>query len=303
MVSSFNEVLPLELGLRLPITGLKGESILFVQIPLAAESLDLAGFNAEDDARYVRVAYDFAAGRALLVHPDTDFVEPAAAGAWQFDPAGTLSLLAAEADGSGGYDVVDEDPAATDIRYLLKLDGGRLNDVPVTYSYDVPMARAILAKVSGKDLKAFAEKVLEGLVLAAGGSPTQQYPQTSEGIDLSITAPLSYRGRTRFRLAWDLDESVVEGAGFDVDYAGASVIFDFSSGRAEELNLHPGLVAADAAVPYLDGSKRVETVEGDVIWSADGRDCEGTLDLDVKLFDRVVRAVHGRARDFNKDDA
>lgn len=241
-IESFNEVLPKDLDVRMPIRGPHGESVVIVEVPLAPSALERAGYNTDVEFIRVRVAYDFETGRLLQVDPETDFVESAVAGAWSFDTEGFLALLVAGADGAGGY-TTTADEGFDEWRYLLKLHGAKLDIDPVLGSYDPEAARALLAKVSVRDLWALAGRITNCLVTSVGGCTstgnslatcvTLMYHESKSGIR-SITA--LYRG--------NLSEGAAEEA----------IRRDFSEiGNAETTSVDIELVEGDRLDQFTDG--------------------------------------------------
>jgi hypothetical protein len=118
-------------------------------------------------------------------------------------------------------------------------------------------------------------------------------PPLQSPVSIGIVIPSSprWKGVARFRISWSLVEDIVEGAGFDVDWADASVVYDFSTGQAAHFDVLAALVERGLAVPYLKA-------EVDV-WSAFpqddtllfGMEAE-ILEFDTKLLDEVIRTVH-----------
>ncbi len=72
-------------------------------------------------------------------------------------------------------------------------------------------------------------------------------------VEIGVTDPIAeVFGATKFKICWDLDCDTVTNAGFDIDWARGSVMYDFATGRAWNLEILKELIEKGVAVPYLD---------------------------------------------------
>ena len=69
-------------------------------------------------------------------------------------------------------------------------------------------------------------------------------------------------GTTAFKISWDLEWRIIADAGWDEDWANASVMYDFATGRAWKLQIAPELVEKGLAVPYLESDFTVSGPAG-----------------------------------------
>jgi hypothetical protein len=71
-------------------------------------------------------------------------------------------------------------------------------------------------------------------------------------VEIGITDPIAeVFGATKFKICWDLDYNTVTNAGFDIDWASGSVMYDFATGRAWKLEMLKELIEKGLAVPNL----------------------------------------------------
>jgi hypothetical protein len=100
-------------------------------------------------------------------------------------------------------------------------------------------------------------------------------------------------GSTRFKVCWDLDETLEE-AGFDIDWSQVSVMYDFKSGKAWNFEILPELIEKGVAVPNLAGEILLIGPDGETAWSNhDNRD----MYVEESNVADVIRRVHAHGLD------
>jgi hypothetical protein len=131
-----------------------------------------------------------------------------------------------------------------------------------------------------------------------GDSPSQvalrKRAEKSRFVEIGVTDPHGeIFGATALKIHWELG-SEVQAAGFDADWARASVMYDFASGNAWKFDIFPDLIDKDVAVPQLYGEIYITAPDEEKIWSSQE---ELTLSLERDTVVDIIKKVHAKARE------
>lgn len=97
-------------------------------------------------------------------------------------------------------------------------------------------------------------------------------------IEVGFVSKLRRGNSGVFNVGFDLHEATLERAGFDVDYASFSCVYDFEKGLLLEVSSPPALYRAGGAAFYTSGRRTISSAKtGKLYWSWDG----GSLEDDV----------------------
>jgi len=186
----------------------------------------------------------------------------------------------------------------------LQLDG--LNELSDSAALALNRQKGLL---SLKGLKSLSEVAASALINRAwpivlditilGESPAQvelkaRVQEPSKFVEIGSTDPYGeIFGATALKIHWELTSEVRE-AGFDADWARASVMYDFASGKAWKFDIFPDLIDKGVAVPQLYGEIYITAPDEEKIWSSQE---ELTLSLERDTVVDIIKKVHAKARE------